>query len=65
MSAVYNPESEAIARIEALEFEARDLRRKIEHAHSPADKRALNRQLADVKDEMQFLRNRIDRVVGK
>lgn len=62
VSAVYNPEADTIARIEALELESRDLRRKVEHAHNPADKRVLNRQLEELKREIGFLRNQIDRV---
>ena len=45
MSAVYNPESDIIAEIERLELEARDIRRRVEHAHTEEDKRVLNRQL--------------------
>lgn len=59
MSAVYNPESEVIAEIERLELEARDIRRKIEHVRSNEDKRVLNRQLQELKDKIDFLRQRI------
>ena len=59
MSAVYNPESDIIAEIERLELEARDMRRKIEHVHTDADRRALNRLLADVRDRIGYLRNRL------
>ncbi len=59
MSAVYNPESDVIAEIERLELEARDMRRKIEHVHSDADRRALNRLLADVRDRIEYLRQRL------
>jgi hypothetical protein len=59
LSAVYNPESEVIAEIERLELEARDMRRKIEHVHTDADRRALNRLLADVRDRIGYLRNRL------
>lgn len=65
MSAVYNPEADTIARLEALELEARELRRKVEHAPTVADKKVLNRQIAELKDEIQFLRNRLDRVGGR
>ena len=61
MSVVYNPEADTIARIEALELEARDIRRRIEHAHTSGDKKVLNKQLNELKDEIQFLRNRLDR----
>ena len=48
MSAVYNPESDVIAEIECLELEARGMRRKIEHVHTDADRRAVNRLLTIV-----------------
>jgi hypothetical protein len=59
MSAVYNPESEIIAQIERLELESRDIRRRIEHAHTEADKRVLNRQLEELKQEIEVLRSRL------
>lgn len=59
MSAVYNPESEIIAQIERLELESRDIRRRIEHAHTEADKRVLNRQLQELKQEIEVLRSRL------
>ena len=61
MSAVYNPEADTVARIERLELDVRELRRKIEHAHSNADKRVLNKQIAELRDEIQFLVNRLDK----
>jgi hypothetical protein len=65
MSAVYNPEADTIARIERLELEVRDLRRKVEHAANPLDKKVLNKQIAELKDEIQFLRNRLEKVGGR
>jgi hypothetical protein len=59
MSAVYNPESEMIARIEQLELEARQMRRTIEHVRGPEDRRVLNRQLQELKDQIEFLRQRV------
>lgn len=59
MSAVYNPESETIARIERLELESRDIRRRIEHARTEADKRVLNKQLEELKLEIEVLRSRL------
>jgi peptidoglycan hydrolase CwlO-like protein len=59
MSAVYNPEADLIAEIERLELEARDTRRKIEHVRNQEDKRVLNRQLQELKDQIDFLRQRI------
>ena len=59
MSQVYNPESLVIAEIEKLELEARDIRRRVEHCRNEEDKRVLNRQLGELKDQIQFLRNRL------
>jgi predicted nucleic acid-binding Zn-ribbon protein len=59
MSAVYNPESDVIAEIERLELESRDIRRRIEHAHGKEDKRVLNRQLEELKQEIEVLRSRL------
>ena len=59
MSQLYTTESEAMARIERLELEARQIRRSVEHAHTEADKRVLNRQLAELKEEIQHLRARL------
>jgi len=59
MSAVYNPEADTIARIEALELEVRELRRKLEHAHNPSDKKVINKQIGELKDEIEFLRGRL------
>ncbi len=59
MSAVYNPETEIIARIERLERDSSDLRRKIEHAGSESDRRVLNRQLGELETEIRQLRARL------
>jgi hypothetical protein len=59
MSAVYNPESEIIAEIERLELESRDIRRRVEHAHGAADKRVLNHQLEELKQQIEALRKRL------
>jgi hypothetical protein len=59
MSAVYNPESDLIAEIERLELEGRDIRRRVEHAHSPEDKRVLNKQLEELKQQIEVLRSRL------
>ena len=61
MSAVCNPEMEAITRIEALELEVRNLRRRVEHAHSQSDKRVLNKQITELKDEIQYLSHRLNK----
>lgn len=59
MSQVYNPESEVIAEIERLELEARNIRRSVEHARTEDDKRVLNRQLEELKDQIEILRARL------
>ena len=59
MSAVYNPESDIIAEIERLELEARDIRRRVEHEHTEEDKRVLNRQLEEIKGDIERLRARL------
>jgi hypothetical protein len=59
MSSVYNPESDTIAEIERLELEARDIRRRVEHAHNAEDKRVLNRQLDEIKTQIEHLRSRL------
>jgi predicted nucleic acid-binding Zn-ribbon protein len=59
MSAVYNPESDVIAEIERLELESRDIRKRIEHARSEQDKRVLNKQLEELKQQIEFLRTRL------
>jgi len=59
MSQVYNPEADIIAEIERLELEARSIRRRIEHVRSPQDKRVLNRQLAELKEQIQHLQARL------
>jgi len=59
MSAVYNPESDIIAEIERLELEARDIRRRVEHAHNEEDKRVLNKQLEEIKQEIELLRAKL------
>ena len=59
MSQVYNPEADIIAEIERLELEARLIRRRVEHARTPEDKRVLNRQLHELKEQIEHLRSRL------
>lgn len=59
MSTTYNPESETMAQIERLELESRDIRRRIEHAHNEDDKRVLNRQLDELKRQIELLKTRL------
>lgn len=59
MSTVYNPEADTIAEIERLELDAREIRRRIEHVRKGEDKRVLNKQLAELQDQIAFLRKRL------
>ena len=59
MSQVYNPESDVVAEIERLELEARQVRRSVEHARNEADKRVLNRQLNELREQIEFLKSRV------
>jgi hypothetical protein len=52
MSQVYNPESDLMAEIERMERLAAGLRRRIEHAHTAQDKRVLNRQMQEIKEDI-------------
>lgn len=56
MSQVYNPQSDVIAEIEQLEREARAVRQRIEHAAHPQDRRSLNRQLEEIRTQIEYLR---------
>jgi hypothetical protein len=56
---VYNPESQVMAEIERLERESRDIRKRIEHAQSEQDKRVLNKQLAEIKNDIELLRAKL------
>jgi predicted nuclease with TOPRIM domain len=59
MSQVYNPESDIIAEIERLEMEARSIRRRVEHVRNEQDKRVLNRQLQELMEHVEYLKNRL------
>jgi len=48
-----------ITQIERLEFEARDLRRKIEHVRNENDKRVMNRQLKEIAEEIALLQAKL------
>jgi predicted nucleic acid-binding Zn-ribbon protein len=59
MSSVYNPEADIMAEIERLELESREVRRRIEHARNEADKRVLNKQLEELKQQIEFLQTKL------
>jgi len=59
MSSVYNPEADIMAEIERLELEGREIRRRVEHARNEDDKRVLNRQLEELKRQIEFLQAKL------
>jgi hypothetical protein len=59
MSTVYNPEADTMAQIERLELEARDIRRRVEHARNEDDKRVLSQQLKETEQQVSLLRQRL------
>lgn len=60
MSTVYNPESDIIAEIERLELQVREIRKRIEHAASEADRSVLNRQIEEILAQINHLRTKLD-----
>ena len=56
---IEHTEREMAAQIERLELRVRETRRKVEHAHTAADKRVLNKQLGEMNDEIEFLRRKL------
>lgn len=56
VSQLHLPEAEIQARIVRLELEAKDVRRRVEHARTIADRRVLNKQLEEIKNDLEFLR---------
>ena len=59
MSSVYNPESDVMAEIERLELEGREIRKRVEHARNEDDKRVLNKQLEELKKQIEFLQAKL------
>ena len=59
MSQVYNPEVEQMARVERMELEARDIRRRIERVHNDSDRRVLTRLLQELEEEITLLQARL------
>lgn len=59
MSHVYNPEADLMGEIERLELEAKAILRKIEQTPNENDKRVLNRQLKELKDEIEQLQKKL------
>ena len=59
MSSVYNPEADVMAEIERLELESREIRKRVEHARNENDKRVLNRQLEELKQQIELLQAKL------
>lgn len=59
MSQVYNPEAALIEDIERLALEARDIRRRIESARTPQDRKVMNRQLQELEEQIRHLQSRL------
>ncbi len=59
MSTVYNPEADVMAEIERLELEAREVRRKLEKVQNDEDRRVMNRQLRELKEEIAHLQAKL------
>lgn len=56
---MFNPEADIIARIEALEIDVRNIRRRLEHTVRPEDKRVLDQQIGELTAEIARLKERI------
>ena len=56
---MFNLEADIIARIEQLDLEARDIRRRIERAPTLEDRNVLNQQLGELMTEIARLKERI------
>ena len=59
MSYAHATEPDLIAEIERLELEARNIRRRVEHAQNEQDKKVLNRQLREIEEQVDHLRARL------
>ncbi len=59
MGHVYNQQTEITAQIERLELESQDLRRRMDRAIHPPDKRILECQLEELGREIELLRQRL------
>jgi hypothetical protein len=53
---IYDCESDVVERLERLKRDLRDTHRRIEHARTPADRQALNRQLEESTKQVAYLR---------
>lgn len=55
--AMFNSEADTIARIEALEIEARDIRRRLEASRSELDQAVLRHQISELRAEIVRLKD--------
>ena len=56
---MFNYESDIIARIEAIEIDVRNIRRRLEHTINMEDKRVLDQQIGELTAEIARHRERI------
>ena len=61
MVGIFDRESDVVERLEHLRRDFRDTHRRIEHARTPADRQALNRQLEEATKQIAYLRRLLDR----
>jgi len=54
-----NVEAETISQIERLTFLIRQARRRIEHARTQGDRRAINSQIEEMLGQIELLRRRL------
>ena len=54
-----NIEAETISTIERLTFQVREARRRIEHARTQPDRRAINSQIEEMLNRIDVLRRRL------
>ena len=65
MSEAYNPETGIYERLEAMEVEARQLRKHFDDAADPDDREVLEQQLREVGQRIGVLRHRLHPRSGK
>jgi predicted nucleic acid-binding Zn-ribbon protein len=52
-------EADLIARVERLELDIRNIRRRLEHTANMADKRVLDKQIGELKLEVTLIKERL------
>lgn len=56
---INNPEADVIAQIERLELEDRELRQHMEQARTPIDRDVIQRQIDEIRQQIEALRKRL------